>query len=121
VLTGYVDDDAKYRIIGESVAMVYPSLYEGYGMAIAEGFQAGVPVIAGRGGSQEQVAGDGARLVDPSSPDDIAAAMEEMLTPQVRAEWVERGRRQLAVLTDPEVERELVSYFTKQGQLARTP
>ena len=82
VLTGYVDHDRKFHILGESLAMVYPSLYEGYGMAIAEGFQAGIPVIAGRGGAQGEVGGSGARPIDPLSPPDIAAAMAEMLDPQ---------------------------------------
>lgn len=120
VLTGYVDHDTKFRILAESVAMVYPSLYEGYGLAIAEGFQAQLPVIAGRGGSQEEVGGTGVRLIDPCSPTEIAAAMEEMLDPDTRAAWVARGQRQLASLTDPAIETSLVAYFQTQARGART-
>lgn len=118
VLTGYVDHDTKFKILGESQAMIYPSLYEGYGMAIAEGFQAAIPVIAGRGGSQAEVGGDGARLIDPTSADDIAAAMEEMLDPVVRADWVARGSRQLERLTDPAIETAIRAYFTDQASSA---
>ncbi len=119
VLTGYVEHDEKFRVLGESVAMVYPSLYEGYGMAIAEGFQACIPVIAGTGGSQGEVGGAGARAIDPSSPDDIAAAMAEMLDADVRAGWIARGQEQLARLTDPAIETATIAYFAEQGRLAR--
>ncbi len=119
VLTGYVDHDTKFRILAESQAMVYPSLYEGYGLAIGEGFQAGIPVIAGRGGSQAEVGGIGVRPIDPSSPEDIAAAMAEMLDPAVRQNWIEKGRKQLAILTDPAIESDMLDYFTEQGRLAR--
>lgn len=119
VLTGYVDHDTKFRILSESRAMVYPSLYEGYGMAIAEGFQAGIPVIAGFGGSQAEVGGRGARLIDPSSAEDIATAMTEMLDPATRADWVEQGQEQLKRLTDPAIETMLIDYFAEQGRLAR--
>ncbi len=119
VMTGYVDHDAKFRNMGDSLAMVYPSLYEGYGLAIAEGFQAGIPVIAGQGGSQGEVGGAGIRPIDPSSADEITAAMSEMLDPAVRAAWIARGQAQLAHLTDPRIETDTLAWFSQQGRLAR--
>ena len=119
VLTGFVSHEEKFRIIGESVAMVYPSLYEGYGLALAEAMQAGIPVVAGRGGSQAEVGGDAVRYVDPTSAQEIACAMGEMLDPAVREGWVARGREQLKVLTDPRIETRLVDYFVEQGRVAR--
>jgi glycosyltransferase involved in cell wall biosynthesis len=118
-LTGFVDHDTKFRILSQSVALVYPSIYEGYGMAIAEGFQAGIPVIAGGGGSQREVGGTGMRLIDPLSAEDIAAAMSEMLDPDTRAAWVARGREQLARLTDPSIETATIDYFKEQARVAR--
>ncbi len=119
VTTGYVDHDTKFRILGESHALVYPSLYEGYGLAIAEGFQAAVPVIAGRGGSQAEIGGDAVRYIDPLAAEEIAEAMREMIDPTVRAGWIARGQERLKALTDPQIETNLVSYFLDQGQLAR--
>ncbi len=118
-LTGYVDHETKFRILGESLAMVYPSLYEGYGLAIAEGFQARIPVIAGSGGSQREVGGAGARLIDPLSPDDIAMAMKEMLDADARAGWIARGDQQLARLSDPAIGTATLAYLTAQGRLAQ--
>lgn len=121
VLTGHVDHDAKFEILRESIAMIYPSLYEGYGMAIAEAFQAGIPVVAGQGGSQEEIGGNGIRPIDPCSAEAIAAAMSEMLDPDVRAAWAVRGQDQLARLTAPEIETATIAYFAEQGRLARNP
>lgn len=120
ILTGYVDHDTKFQILSESQAMIYPSLYEGYGLAIGEAFQAGIPVIAGRGGSQDEVGGIGVRHIDPLSADDIAEAMEEMLDFDVRQAWISKGQHQLRQLTDPAIETGLIEYFYEQGQLART-
>lgn len=119
VVTGFVSHEDKVRLLAESCAMVYPSLYEGYGLAIAEGFQAHIPVIAGQGGSQAEIGGAAVRYVDPLAADEIAAAMAEMTDPAVRQQWIVRGREQLAVLSDPSVEAELVGYFTEQLRLAR--
>jgi glycosyltransferase involved in cell wall biosynthesis len=119
VLAGYIEDDAKLTFIQQSRALVYPSLYEGYGLAIAEGFQAGVPVIAGRGGAQAEVGGGAVRYIDPTAPADIAAAMTEMLDDAAAARWREAGRQQLARLTDPSVAAALVAYFTTAAERAR--
>jgi glycosyltransferase involved in cell wall biosynthesis len=117
--TGWIEDDEKFRVIGRSLALVYPSLYEGYGLAIAEGLQAGVPVIAGRGGSQSEVGGDAVCYVDPTNPLEIAEAMREMLDDETRRQWVERGRERIRYLTDDRICRELVEYFRRQAGLAR--
>ena len=118
VLTDYVDHDTKFRILAESRAMVYLSLYEGYGLAIGEAIQAGIPVIAGRGGAQAEVGGAAVRYVVPTDPVDVAAAMAEMLDDSARAAWVDRGREQLRVLTGEEIEATLVGYFREQARLA---
>lgn len=62
-----------------SSALVFPSLYEGFGMPILEGFAAGVPVITSKGGATEEVAAGAALLVDPHNTADIADAMEWIL------------------------------------------
>jgi glycosyltransferase involved in cell wall biosynthesis len=119
VVTGFVDNDTKYRLVSESIALVYPSLYEGYGLAIAEGFQAGTAVIAGPGGSQAEIGGDAVRLVDPTVPETIAAAMEEMLDMAQRARWIRRGQVQLERLTDPAIAQGVQDYVREKALMAR--
>ena len=119
VMTGYVDHDTKFRILSECRAMVYPSLYEGYGMAIAEAMQAGIPVIAGRGGSQEEVGGAAVRHINPTDATDIATAMREMLDDSSRNAWIARGAQQVKFLTSDAIETSIVDYFRTQGEIAR--
>jgi glycosyltransferase involved in cell wall biosynthesis len=57
--------------------LVYPSLYEGFGMPILEAMACGVPVVTSRGGATEEIAGGAAVLVDPRDPASIAAGIEE--------------------------------------------
>lgn len=118
-ITGFVDEETKYRLLSESMALVYPSLYEGYGLAIAEAFQAGTAVIAGAGGSQAEVGGDAVRLIDPTSPQDVAAAMAEMLVSAERDRRVALGRDQLRRLSDPVIERDTQAFFREKARAAR--
>ena len=52
--------------------LVYPSLYEGFGLPVLEAMACGTPVVTSRGGATEEVAGDAAVLVDPLDVDAIA-------------------------------------------------
>jgi len=118
-LAGRVSDAQKMQIIGASRALVYPSLYEGYGLAIAEGLQAGVPVIAGHGGAQAEIGEDAVLYIDPKNPADIARAMHDVLDPAVAKRLRERGAEQLERLESPKVEERIVRFFKTQADQAR--
>jgi glycosyltransferase involved in cell wall biosynthesis len=59
-------------------ALVFCSLWEGFGLPIVEGFRAGTPVITSNGSSMAEIGGDAALLVDPHSVDAIAEAMHRI-------------------------------------------
>jgi glycosyltransferase involved in cell wall biosynthesis len=99
--------------------LVYPSLYEGYGLVIAEGFAAKTPVIAGQGGSQAEIGGNAVRYINPTDANDIAAAMSEVLEPTIASALVAAGTKQLAALRDPAVTQRLVDYYASQAKIAR--
>ena len=73
-----------------ATAMIYPSLFEGFGLPPVEAMACGTPVISSTRGSLGEVVGDAARLIDPEDPADMAAAMAG-ITPATRAEWSGRG------------------------------
>jgi alpha-1,3-rhamnosyl/mannosyltransferase len=78
VRTGYVDEDEKRALLSGAMALTYPSLYEGFGFPVLEGFAAGVPVLTANASSLPEVAGDAAVLVDPADPAAIAAELDRL-------------------------------------------
>lgn len=78
---GYISDVTKRALVAGCAALVYPSLYEGFGLPVLEGMAAGAPVITSNVSSLPEVAGDAAILVDPESTEALAEALREVLNP----------------------------------------
>jgi glycosyltransferase involved in cell wall biosynthesis len=76
---GFVSEDEKWTLLFNCTMLVYPSLYEGFGLPVLEGMAAGAPVITSNLSSMPEIAGDAALLVDPTSIDAIATAIERIL------------------------------------------
>jgi alpha-1,3-rhamnosyl/mannosyltransferase len=84
---GYVAEDELPGLMAGASAFVYPSLYEGFGLPVAQAMAAGIPVITSNTSCLPEVAGAGALLVDPRSAEEIRAAMEKLLaSPELRRE-----------------------------------
>lgn len=75
VVTGYLPDEELASLTASAYAMVYPSLYEGFGVPVAEAMKSGVPVITSLETAMVETAGDAALLADPASPNQIAEMM----------------------------------------------
>ncbi len=76
---GYVPECALPALTAGATAVVYPSLYEGFGLPVAQAMAAGVPVITSNVSSLPEIAGEAGLLVDPRSVAEIAAALERLL------------------------------------------
>ena len=74
---GEVDDDELARQYRGALCVVYPSLYEGFGLPVLEAMACGAAVVTSAGGATGEVAGDAAVLVDPLDVGAIAAGIEE--------------------------------------------
>jgi glycosyltransferase involved in cell wall biosynthesis len=92
-IVGYVGDDELVDQYTGSDMLVYPSIYEGFGLPVVEAMACGVPVITSTGGSLPEVAGDAAVIVDPYDVAAIAAAILRVADDtELRADLVARGR-----------------------------
>jgi glycosyltransferase involved in cell wall biosynthesis len=97
VQAGAVSDGALRALMGESVALVFPSLYEGFGLPALEAMSCGCPVLASNVAALPEVCGTAALYADPDSVPDIAHAMESLLVnPALRQRLREAGHRQVA-------------------------
>ena len=72
-------DDVLAAAYAHTKAMVYPSLYEGFGLPILEAMTAGCPVICGNTSSLPEVAGDAALYFDPTSAEDLATRIQFLI------------------------------------------
>jgi alpha-1,3-rhamnosyl/mannosyltransferase len=79
VRTGYVSDPDRRALVSGAEVLAYPSLYEGFGFPILEGFAANVPVLTSDRSAMPETAGNAALLVDPGDPSAIAAGLAELL------------------------------------------
>lgn len=92
---GYMNVDKLSRLIGGAYALVYPSLFEGFGIPILEAYQCGVPAVVSNTSSMPEVAGDGALLVDPKDVADIADKMHIIYKDEaLRARLIENALQQ---------------------------
>jgi glycosyltransferase involved in cell wall biosynthesis len=93
----YVRPSTLITLIRGARAIVFPSLYEGFGLPVLEAMILGTPVVTSRESSLPEIAGDAALLVDPYDADDIARAITTIVNDaDLRAELSRRGRAQAA-------------------------
>ncbi|MEX2583391.1 MAG: glycosyltransferase family 1 protein [Gemmatimonadota bacterium] len=87
-----VDDRMLRRLYRHCEALLFPSLYEGFGLPVLEAMACGAPVIATTRSSVPEVAGDAAILLDPSDHAGIADAVGRLSgDAQLRRRLSERG------------------------------
>jgi len=91
----YVSLPMLVTLIRGARAVVFPSLYEGFGLPVLEAMLLGTPVVTSRTSSLPEIAGDAALYVNPYETDDIARAIKTITADAgLRAELSERGRAQ---------------------------
>ena len=85
--TGEIDDEELAILLNTATALVFPSLWEGFGLPALEAMSCGTPVLSSDRGSLPEVVGDGGLYFDPLSGSDLADQAIRLLTdPKLQAE-----------------------------------
>ena len=92
---GRVTDEELAALYRGALCLVYPSLYEGFGIPILEAMACGTPVVTSKGGATQEVAGGAAILADPHDPFSVAAGIKGAM----RRDFVDRGLERAAQFT----------------------
>ncbi len=109
---GYVGEDKIPVLNAGAAVFVYPSLYEGFGLPVAQAMAAGVPVVTSNVSSLPEVAGDAALLVDPRNAVDLAATLERLLeSNSLQATLREAGLRRAQAFHWKVCARQSLRYF----------
>ena len=121
---GFMDAALFPGLYYGAACLVFPSLYEGFGIPLVEAMSCGCAVAGSNVCSIPEVAGRGALLFDPRNPDSIADALEQVLCSEsVRLQLVEEGRTQAARFSWETAARETLALFetVKTGRAPRMP
>lgn len=92
VFTDFVDDNDLPLLLNAATLLVFPSLYEGFGIPPLEAMSCGIPVIASNASSIPEVVGDAALLFDPYNVEEMTETMYRVLIDkQLRDKLIKRG------------------------------
>jgi len=90
-------DETLASLYNHAIALVYPSLYEGFGLPIIEAFACSCPVITSAGSSTGEIAGDAAILIDPNNTYDITEKIWEVMNNStLQGELIQKGHARAA-------------------------
>jgi glycosyltransferase involved in cell wall biosynthesis len=109
---GDVTDEHLAKLYRSSLGLVYPSLYEGFGLPPLEAMSCGGPVIVARSSSLPEVVGDAGLYFDPYSADELADALVQLRrNDSLRAELIRKGFERAALFNWAKTAAETVEVY----------
>lgn len=95
LFTGYLSEEELFQVVAAAHAVVYVSLFEGFGLPLVEAMHAEVPILTSNVTSLPEIAGDAALLINPKSVEDIAAGLKRLYEdPELCRSLVDKGKVQ---------------------------
>ena len=86
-----LSDTELIKAYSGAAALIYPSLYEGFGMPVVEAMACGCPVVTTHHGSLREVAGDAALIISGYDESEMLAALHDVRRPETRSLYIARG------------------------------
>ncbi|HTV87898.1 MAG TPA: glycosyltransferase family 1 protein [Stellaceae bacterium] len=112
----YVNRSMLVTLIRGARAVLFPSLYEGFGLPVLEAMLLGTAVVTSRTSSLPEVAGEAAIYVNPYDTDDIARAIKTIVADEgLRAELVRRGRLQAELFSVARYRERVAALYQRLG------
>ncbi len=100
VFTGHIPDEHLPAVYSRAELLIYPSIYEGFGLPPLEAMACGIPVICSNTSSLPEVVGDAAILIDPYNIEKIAEAMIRVISDEdLKSELKEKGLKRAKAFT----------------------
>jgi glycosyltransferase involved in cell wall biosynthesis len=113
---GYVSRDDLIGLYAACKLLVFPSLFEGFGLPLLEAMHFGVPVACSNVTSLPEVGGDAVLYFDPRAPDQIAQAIDRGLEDHdLRSRLVAAGRAQASRFSYARTAKSTLAVFNKVG------
>jgi glycosyltransferase involved in cell wall biosynthesis len=110
--TGYYEDEHASDLINAARLFVHISLYEGFGFSPLEAMKCGVPVVASNRSCYPEILGDGALLVNPERPHDVARACLHILTDKtLSAHLTDAGKMKAAAYSWDSTAKHMTTLF----------
>ncbi len=113
-LPGYVDEQTLAALYSGALFVAMPSLYEGFGLPLAEAMAYGKPVLTSNTSSMTEVAGDAGLYIDPHDVGSIAAGLQQMIAdPERRNQLAAHAKNKAAGYRRDITIRQLTVVFEK--------
>jgi glycosyltransferase involved in cell wall biosynthesis len=111
---GYVTREELIALYQTTYALVFPSMYEGFGIPIIEAMASGCPVVCSKTTATGEVAGGAALTFDPKDPADIAASIARILTDEaLRQELIRKGLKKVVDFSLNRMARDTLRIYEK--------
>lgn len=114
LVLGFQTNQALRALIRNAEFLVFPSLFEGFGMPVLEALGSGCPVLCARQASLPEVAGDAAIFFDPTETDSLVAVFDQMLAGKIdRQKLIQKGNAQFEKFSWDKNFRETAEQYAK--------